>query len=290
MFEGSIVAIVTPFKDGSIDEPRFRELIQFHLENGTQGILVSGTTGESATLTVKEKERLFKIAAEEVKGRIPIMAGTGTNDTRISLHVSQMAQDTGVDALLVITPYYNKPTQQGMIEHFSYIAKRVNLPIVMYNVPGRTGINMLPETVVQLSKIKNIIGIKEATGSLKQAGQIARLVSDDFLLISGDDFTFLPLLSIGGKGVISVSANIVPDKMQKIYDLFKSGDMAGARKVHLDLMDLHSAMFFETNPIPAKTSLSLMGKLDLEFRLPLCKMKEDNLNRLKRVLTSYNLI
>ncbi|MDD3627515.1 MAG: 4-hydroxy-tetrahydrodipicolinate synthase [bacterium] len=290
MFEGSIVALVTPFKDGKVDEKSFLGLIDFQISNGTQGILISGTTGESATLSENEKERLFKLTADRLKGRIPFIAGTGTNDTKATLHLSQKAQEVGADALLIITPYYNKPTQQGLIEHFSYIAKRVTLPIIIYNVPGRTGISIEPSAVAELSKIKNIIGIKEATGSMKQASEIKQACPEEFVLLSGDDFTYLPFLSVGGRGIISVSANIIPDKMQKIYAEFKAGNLNEALKVHHEIYDIHKMMFTETNPIPVKTALSLMGKINLEFRLPLCEMKEENKDKLKEVLKKHKLI
>ncbi len=290
MFEGTIVALVTPFKNGKLDESALLNLIEFQISNGTDGILLSGTTGESATLTETEKGRLFKLGVEAAKGRISIIAGTGTNDTKSTLKLSQIARDAGVDALLVITPYYNKPTQEGMFKHFTYIAKRVPLPLIIYNVPGRTGISINPETVARLSKIKSIVGIKEATGSMKQATEIFKLCSKDFDLLSGDDFTFLPFLSLGGKGVISVSANIIPGKMHQLFTEFKSGNLEAARKIHNEIYDLHSAMFIETNPIPVKTSLGLMGKLDTEFKLPLCEMTPENLEKLKVVLKEYNLI
>ncbi|HDS08644.1 MAG TPA: 4-hydroxy-tetrahydrodipicolinate synthase [Firmicutes bacterium] len=290
MFEGSIVALVTPFKEGKVDEESFLNLIDFQVAGGTQGILISGTTGESATLSDNEKERLFKLTVERLRGKIPFIAGTGTNDTKTTLHLSQKAQEIGADGLLVITPYYNKPTQQGLIEHFSYIAKRISIPIIIYNVPGRTGVSIEPSTLAELAKIKNIIGVKEATGSMKQATEINLLCPDDFIMLSGDDFTYLPFLAAGGRGIISVSANIIPDKMQKIYSEFKEGRISEARTLHNEVFDLHKMMFMETNPIPVKTALALMNKIKPEFRLPLCQMKEENKNKLVEELKKHKLI
>jgi 4-hydroxy-tetrahydrodipicolinate synthase len=289
MFEGSIVALVTPFKDGRVDEKSFLNLLDFHLNNKTSGILISGTTGESATLSDEEKLRLFKLTVDYVKGRIPVIAGTGSNNTKKSVELTLEAEKLKVDAILAITPYYNKPTQNGLFEHFKIIAKRTSLPIIIYNVPGRTGISILPETVAKLSKFRNIVAIKEATGSMRQATEINKLC--DITLLSGDDFTLLPFLACGGNGVISVTANIIPEKMQEICDLFKTNNISKAREIHNNLFDLHSAMFIETNPIPVKTALYLMKKIEkLEFRLPLVEMSEHNLEKLKIVLKKYNLI
>lgn len=287
MFRGSIVAIVTPFRDGKIDEKAFRELIEFHIENGTDGIVPCGTTGESATLSLDEHERLIELTIEAVNKRVPVIAGTGSNNTAEAVRLTKRAKEAGADAALLITPYYNKPTQEGLYQHYKKVAEEVDIHIILYNVPGRTGVNMLPETVARLAEIKNIVGIKEATGDLKQISDVISLCPKDFLLLSGDDFTVYPTLAIGGHGVISVVANVAPRDMADLCDSFFAGDMKKANELHYRLLPLNTAMFYETNPIPVKTALSLMGKVSGEMRLPLCQMSEGNLNRLKKVMKDY---
>ena len=290
MFRGSIVAIVTPFKDGRIDEKVYRNLIEFQIENGTDGIVPCGTTGESATLSHEEHERLIELTIETVKGRVPVIAGTGSNNTAEAVRLTRHAKKAGADAALLITPYYNKPTQEGLYQHYKKVAGEVDIPIILYNVPGRTGVNMLPETVARLAEIKNIVGIKEATGDLKQISDVISLCPKEFLILSGDDFTVYPTLAVGGHGVISVVANVAPKDMAGLCDAYFAGDMKKANELHYKLLPLNAAMFYETNPIPVKTALSLMGKVSGEFRLPLCQMSEGNLNKLKKIMKDYGLI
>ncbi len=290
MFKGSIVAIVTPFKDGKIDEDAYRELIEFQIENGTSGIVPCGTTGESATLSFEEHKRMIKITVEAVKGRVPVIAGAGANNTKEAIELTQFAKEAGADATLQVVPYYNKPTQEGLYQHFVTILKEVPLPQVLYNIPSRTGVNLLPETVARLAEFKEIVAIKEASGDLVQMAKIMNLVGDKITLLSGDDNLTLPVLSIGGKGVISVIANIVPKETAQMISLWEKGEVEKARELYLKLLPLCQAMFYETNPIPVKTALSLMGKIKGELRLPLCPMSKENLERLKKVLRQYDLI
>src|SRR3990170_4315577 len=290
MFKGSFVAIVTPFKDGKIDERAYADIIEFQIEEGTNGIVPCGTTGESATLSHKEHERVVELTVEIANKRVPVIAGTGSNSTSEAIMLTRHAKDAGADAALLITPYYNKPTQEGLYQHYKAIAESVNIPQFQYNVPGRTGVNMLPETVARLSKIKNIIGIKEATGDMRQASDVIALCGDDFIVLSGDDFTTFPLLTIGGKGVISVTANVAPRDVANMCNEYFSGNLKKAREIHYKMRPLNDAMFYETNPIPVKTALSLMGKVSGEMRLPLCQMSEKNLERLKGVMKGYGLI
>ncbi|NIQ00054.1 MAG: 4-hydroxy-tetrahydrodipicolinate synthase [Nitrospinaceae bacterium] len=291
MFKGSLVAIVTPFKDGRVDEQAFRDLLQFHIENGTHGVVPCGTTGESATLTNEEHHQVISIAVEVCKDKISVLAGTGSNSTREAIEMTQFAQKAGADGALLITPYYNKPTQQGMYEHFMAVAKETDLPIILYNVPGRTSVNMLPDTVARLNADqKNIIGIKEASGSLNQISEVIDQCGEDFVLLSGDDGLLWPILAIGGQGVISVSANLVPEKMALLCDRATHRDMDGASSLHYELLALNEAMFIETSPVPVKTALSLMGKISGEVRPPLAHMSEEHLTQLKAILRQYDLI
>ncbi len=290
MFSGSIVAIVTPFKDGQVDEEAYRELIEFQIANGTRAIVPCGTTGESATLNVEEHARVIDIALEAVNKRVPVIAGTGGNSTSEAIELTAHAKKVGADASLQVTPYYNKPTQEGLYQHFKAIAKAVALPQVLYNVPGRTGVNMLPETVARLAELPEVVAIKEASGNLGQMAEIVRLAGAKITLLSGDDNVTLPALSLGGKGVISVVANIVPRDSADLIKAWEEGRVDDAKALFYKLFPLCQAMFFETNPIPVKTSLALMGKIQDEMRLPLCPMSPGNLDRLKKALTDYGLI
>ncbi|MGC9109376.1 MAG: 4-hydroxy-tetrahydrodipicolinate synthase [Caldimicrobium sp.] len=290
--KGSIVALVTPFKDGKIDEESIRNLIRWHLKEGTHGILVSGTTGESATLSKEEKKRLFEIALEEAKGKVPLIAGTGTNDTKKTLELTKMAEELGMDACLLVTPYYNKPTQKGLYEHYKYIATQVNIPIILYNVPGRTGVNLLPETTAKLSEIENIVAIKEACGDLKQVTELKLRCKADFVILSGDDFTAYPTIALGGKGVISVAANVMPKEMAELMEAALNGNYEQALKLHLYLYPLFKVLFIETNPVPAKEALYLMGMINSpEVRLPLSGLSEASFQQLKTILReTYKLV
>lgn len=290
-FTGAFTALVTPFRNGAIDEERYRALIEWQLEQGIDGLVPCGTTGESATLTHEEHRDVIRICIDQVKGRVPIIAGAGSNNTREAVDLTRFAKEAGADAALHITPYYNKPTQEGLYLHFKAISAEVDMPIFVYNVPGRTGTNICPETLARLKRdIPSIVGVKEATGNLIQVSEILEYCGPDFQVLSGDDFTVLPLLSVGGCGVISVTSNIVPGKMAELCRAFRMGDMATARRLHFELSPLNRAMFLESNPIPVKTALSMMGKVELEMRLPMCPLQQVNQNRLRDILAAASLI
>ncbi len=292
MFKGSIVAIVTPFrKNEEIDNDKLGEMINWHIKNKTDAILVCGTTGESATLSHEEHKRVVKIAVEAAGGKIPIIAGAGSNSTKEALDLTIYAEKIGAAAALVITPYYNKPTQEGMYQHFKKISQEVNIPVIIYNVPGRTGINIRPETVARIYKdCKNVIGIKEASCNLDQITRLASLVDSKFVLLSGSDELTIPILSVGGSGVVSVVANIAPKETHTMVSEYFAGHHDKARKIQLELYALIKALFLETNPIPVKTALGLMGMVDPVLRLPLYKMSEANRDKLKKILKQYELI
>jgi 4-hydroxy-tetrahydrodipicolinate synthase len=290
MFSGSIVALVTPFKNGNFDEKAYGNLIEWHIAQGTRGIVPCGTTGEASTLNYDEHCRVIEVAVKTANKRIPVIAGTGANATYEAIDITTKAKKLGADGALLVTPYYNKPTQEGLYRHYKAVADAVDIPIVLYNVPGRTAVNMLPATVVRLAECKNIVAIKEATGDLKQVSELIRLCGDRIVVISGDDFTTLPLLALGGKGVISVTGNIIPGDMAEMCNAWDRGDMARARELHFKLEPLNAAMFIETNPIPVKTALALMGKISEEFRLPLCEMSPANKEKLTGVLKSAGII
>ncbi len=290
MFRGSMVAIVTPFKNGKIDEKALGDLIEFQIKSGTDVIVPCGTTGESATLSHEEHHRVVEFTVKTVNKRVPVVAGAGSNSTSETIDLANYAKKAGADGVLLITPYYNKPTQEGLFLHFKRVTESVDIPIILYNVPGRTSVNMLPATVARLRAFKNIVGIKEATGDMKQVSELIRLCGRDFDVISGDDFTTLPLLCLGGTGAISVTANIAPADAAAMFDAFFAGKREEALKYHYKLEPLHGPMFIETNPIPVKTSLALMGKIAEEFRLPLCPMADANKDKLKRALKDYGLI
>ena len=291
MFRGSIVAIVTPFENGKVDEEKLRELIDFQIKNGTRGIVPCGTTGESATLNFDEHEKVIEITIEQVKKRVPVIAGTGSNSTEEAIMLTKQAANSGADASLQVSPYYNRPTQRGLYEHFKAIAQSVKIPIILYNIAGRTGVNIEPETIAKLSQdCKNIVAVKEASGSLDQMSRIKQLCPKDFDLISGDDGLTLPVLSIGGIGIISVVANIVPRDVADLVLAFEKGDIKGARELHYKLLPLIKAVFLETNPIPVKTAMGLLGMCEPELRLPMCSMSEGNLEKLKKALKEYGLL
>jgi len=290
MFKGSMVAVITPFRDGQVDFEALGGLIDWHIAQGTDAIVPCGTTGEAATLSYDEHTAVVKFTVEKVAKRVPVIAGSGSNSTDETIMLTRQAKAAGADASLLITPYYNKPTQEGLYRHFKAVADDVDIPMIVYNVPGRTSVNMLPATVARCSQIKNIVGIKEATANLQQISEIIALCGEDFSVLSGDDFTVLPTLAIGGHGVISVSANCAPADMAGLCDAWFAGDIAKAKALHYKLQPLNEAMFFETNPIPVKTALGLMGKCEPEFRLPLCPMSDANRERLAHVMKKYGLI
>lgn len=289
MFKGSIVAIVTPMKNGKVDEKALRDLVEFQIQNGTDGIVPCGTTGESATLSYEEHCQVIDIVIDQTQKRVPVIAGTGSNSTHETIYLTEHAKKAGADCALIITPYYNKPTQEGLYQHFKAVAEAVDIPIILYNVPGRTAVNMLPETVIRLSKIGNIVGVKEASGSLDQATEILSNVDKDFALLSGEDSLSFPLFCIGAKGVISVATNIVPSMMADMWDSFDRGDFLRAREIHMKLFPLFKAIFFETNPIPVKKAVYLMGMIEDEIRLPLVTMTKTNEDKLRKVLVDLEL-
>ena len=291
MLQGSYVALVTPFKHGSIDWNALEGLIQYHLDEGTNGILLLGTTAETAALAQDEKDTLLRFALQKIDGKVPVMIGTGTNNLSQTLVNTQKAKDLEADYALIITPYYIKPTQNGMYEYFKQIANAVDIPIVIYNVPGRTGVNIAAETVVKLAQdCKNIIGVKEASGNVVQATKIIRDAPAGFALMCGEDALNLPLMAIGAKGCISVTANVAPKLMSEHIASCLKGDFATAAKQHRDLALLNELMFIETNPIPAKEALCLMGKIEAEFRSPICRLQAHNLTLLSAGLKTYKLI
>jgi len=290
MFGGAIVAIVTPFRNGKVDEQALRKLIEEQIAAGTDGIAPCGTTGESTTLSHEEHDRVIEITIDAVRKRIPVIAGTGSNSTAEALRLTRHAWEAGADGALLVCPYYNRPTQEGLYQHYRTIAEEVPIPIIIYNIPGRTGTNLLPETLARLAEIKNIVGVKEASGSLKQMSDVIQLCGLDFDVISGDDIFTLPLLAIGGKGVISVISNVVPADMAKMVDVFAAGDLEQARALHYRMAPLIDVLFIETNPIPVKAALAMMGKIEYELRLPLCRMSEKNEGTLKKVMQDYGLI
>jgi 4-hydroxy-tetrahydrodipicolinate synthase len=290
MFKGSLVPIVTPFKNGKLDEKVYADLIEWHISQGTHGIVPCGTTGEASTLDFDEHYRVIEVAVEAANKRIPVIAGTGANATDEAVFITKKAKELGVDGALIVTPYYNKPTQEGLYLHFKAIAESVDIPIILYNVPGRTAVNMLPATVARLLEFRNIIGLKEATGDMRQASDLIRLCGDRLALYSGDDFTTFTMLSLGGKGVISVTANIVPKDVAEMWNSWDKGNIDKARELHYKLEPLNAAMFIETNPIPVKTALAMMGKMDENFRLPLCSMSAAAKEKLRAVLKDAGLV
>ena len=290
IFEGCGTAIVTPFTDTGVNFEEFRKLIEFQIENEVDAIVVCGTTGEASTMTEEEKKETIKFAINAVNGRTKVIVGTGSNNTKSAIEMSKFAEEAGADGILVVTPYYNKTTQRGLIAHYTEIANAVSLPIIMYSVPGRTGVNILPETCKELSKIENIVAIKEASGNLSQVAKIASLCRDDLTIYSGNDDQIIPVLSLGGKGVISVLSNIMPkythDMTQKYFD----GNVKEATKMQLDVIDLTDALFVEVNPIPVKHSLNLMGYNFGTPRLPSVELSDKNKELMEEVMKKHNLI
>jgi len=290
MFAGSLVAIVTPFKNGRVDERALVDLIEFQIANGTDGIVPCGTTGESATLTHDEHNQVIRLTIEAVRRRVPVIAGTGSNSTAEAIALTKHAQQAGADGALLITPYYNKPTQEGLFRHYKAIAEAVELPLVLYNIPGRTSVNMHAATVARLASIKNIVAIKEGSASLQQVSEIVQACGERITVLSGDDPLTLPMMAIGAKGVITVTANIVPRDMAAMVDAFAGGKLDEAMRLHYKLSPLFTALFYETNPIPVKEALAMMGKIQPELRLPLCPLSADNRDKLARALKDYGLI
>ena len=291
IFTGSGVAIVTPFnEDETINYPELKKLIEFQIENGTDAIIICGTTGEASTLTDEEQIDCVRYAVEVVNKRIPVIAGAGSNHTAHAIELAQGCEKAGADAVLLVTPYYNKTTQKGLIKHYKMIAESINIPIILYNVPSRTGLNITPKTCYELSKIKNIVAIKEASGNISQVAEIAALCGPDFDIYSGNDDQVLPLLSLGGKGVISVLANVAPRDTHDMVMSYLEGDSKRATKLQLDTLNLINALFCETNPIPIKAAVNLMGFNAGKCKMPLCSMEDKNFERLKEAMKDYGLI
>ncbi|MEJ2469691.1 MAG: 4-hydroxy-tetrahydrodipicolinate synthase [Desulfuromonadales bacterium] len=291
MFSGSMVAIVTPFdRQGRFVEESYRQLIEFQIENGTDVIVPCGTTGESATLDFEEHAYVIKVCIEQVNKRIPVVAGTGANNTAEAIHLSKNAKAMGADGLLLVCPYYNKPSQEGIFQHYRTLAETVALPQILYNVPGRTGVNMSAETTARLAAFDHIVAIKEASGDLTQVSQILANAGDRIDVLSGDDFLTFPMMACGAKGVISVSANAIPGRVKAMVSAVQNGDFLTAQRLHLELLEFHTAMFIESNPVPVKTTLALMGKIEANIRLPLVNMGDETLEKLKTILQKYALI
>jgi len=289
-FKGSYVAMVTPFRNGQLDEAGIRSLVDFHLENGTHGIVACGTTGESATLSHEEHDRVIEIVIEQVAGRIPVIAGSGSNSTAEAVRRTRFAEKAGADGALLVAPYYNKPTQEGLYQHFKAIAESADIPIVLYNVPGRTVISIQADTIARLAEIPNIVGVKEATGNISNTCEIISKVPKDFIVLSGDDFVTLPMMAMGAVGTISVTANVAPADVAEMCQAQLDGDRERALRLHYKMWELNHMMFVETNPIPAKATLALMGRLKLEYRLPLCPPSAANMKKLEAFAKSYGLI
>ncbi|HOF03218.1 MAG TPA: 4-hydroxy-tetrahydrodipicolinate synthase [Atribacterota bacterium] len=292
MFSGSIVAMITPFNEhNQIDGEGIRKLVEFHIKNGTDAIVPCGTTGESPTLTHDEHKKVIELTIKAVAGRVPVIAGTGSNSTAEAIDLTSYAREAGADGVLLVIPYYNKPTQKGLYTHFRAIAEQVDIPAVIYNIPSRAGVNLLPSTLAELAELKNIVAVKEASGNLEQMAEIMYLCGDKITLLSGDDKIILPVLSIGGKGVISVVANIIPDKVSMMVNTYLKGNYQEALEMfQKTVYPMSRSMFYETNPIPVKTAARLMGLPAGNLRLPLVDMEEGNFNRLKEDLNKFKLL
>jgi len=291
MFKGSIVALVTPFKNGKVDEKKLEELIEFQIKHGTSGVVPCGTTGESATLSFAEHERVIEITIQVVNKRVPVIAGTGSNSTEEAIMLTAHAEKMGADASLQVSPYYNRPTQRGLYEHFKAIAGAVSFEIMLYNIAGRTGVNIEPETICKLAHdCKNITCVKEASGSLDQMSRIRSLCPPGFILMSGDDSLTLPVMSIGGTGIVSVVANIAPRDVANMVAEFEKGNIKKAQGLHFKLLPLTKAMFIETNPIPIKAAMGMLGMCEPDLRLPMCAPSPENIEKIRKALKEYGLL
>ncbi|MGG7176255.1 4-hydroxy-tetrahydrodipicolinate synthase [Clostridium paraputrificum] len=290
IFEGSGVAIVTPFSENGVNYEKLKELLEWHVKEGTDAIVICGTTGEATTMTDAEKKETIKFTVDVINKRIPVIAGTGSNNTEAAIEMSKFAESVGVDGLLVITPYYNKTNSRGLIKHFETINDSVNTPIILYNVPGRTGVNITPNDLIELSKLSNVVAVKEASGNISQIAQIKALCGDNLDIYSGNDDQIVPIMSLGGKGVISVLANIIPNKVHRMAKAYLEGNVQEALNLQLDNLRLSNTLFIETNPIPVKVALNLMGKEVGPLRLPLFDMEPKNEALLKSTLEDYKLI
>jgi len=290
MFEGVMTALITPFRDGEVDEPALRGLVERQIEAGVDGLVPCGSTGESATLSHEEHNRVVEITIDAAAGRVPVVAGTGSNSTAEAIALTAHAKEAGASGALLLSPYYNKPTQEGIYEHYAAVARETGLPLVIYNIPGRTASNIAPETIGRLAQLEHIVGIKEASGDLDQMSHVVAACPEDFAVLSGDDSLTLPLMSVGGKGVISTSSNVAPSQMAALVRTFAAGDAAGARALHHELLPLFDALFCETNPIPVKAACAALGWCDGEIRLPMTPITAPNLERLKVVLKDLGIL
>jgi 4-hydroxy-tetrahydrodipicolinate synthase len=289
MFTGSMVALVTPFKNGQVDWQSLEGLIEFHMQNGTHGIVPCGTTGESATLSHQEHDEVIRTVIKRVNKRVPVIAGTGSNSTDEAVRLTREAEKSGADGALMISPYYNRPTQEGIYQHYKKVASEVGIPIIIYNIPGRTGSKIEPETLARLAEISNVAGVKEATGSVDQAIDVIRLCGDRLAVYSGEDSLIYSLMALGGKGVISTVANVAPKQTAQLTEACLKGDWEKGRAIQFKLIPLIRALFIETNPIPVKTALALMGKLSGELRLPMTPMTEGNVKKLSQTMVDFGL-
>ncbi len=290
MFKGSIVALITPFKEGEVDYEALGKLIDFHIDNGTDAVLVCGTTGESPTLTFEEHDKVVEFAVKHAEGRIKIIAGTGANATHEAVHLTAHAKEVGADGALLVVPYYNKPTQEGIYRHFSAVAEEVDIPIIIYNIPSRTGVEISVDTMYRLvSDYPNVVGSKESTPNMDRISEIHKRLGDNFSILSGDDSLTLPMMALGAKGVISVANNILPKEIKELTTSALKGDFERAREIHYLLHDLFKVLFVETNPIPIKTACWMLGMCEKEFRLPMCEMKPENEAKLREALKKLNL-
>lgn len=290
IFEGSGVALVTPFTNDGVNYDKLKEILEWHVKEGTDSIIICGTTGEATTMTLEEKKEVIKFTVEVINGRIPVIAGTGSNNTKAAIEMSKYAESVGVDAILVITPYYNKTNNKGLIKHFEAVNNAVNIPIIVYNVPSRTGMNVSPSTLKELSKLKNIVAVKEASGNLSQVAEIKAICGDSIDIYSGNDDQIIPIMSLGGKGVISVLANVIPKEVHNMTRMYLDSKCHEASKIQIDTLELANSLFLETNPIPVKTALNLMGFEVGPLRLPLYEMDEKLKNKLEDTLKKYKLM
>jgi 4-hydroxy-tetrahydrodipicolinate synthase len=290
MFHGAFSALITPFRDGAVDEPALRDLVEWQIQSGIDGLVPCGSTGESATLTHAEHEQVIKLVVDQARRRVPVVAGTGSNSTAEAIRLTKFAREVHADGALLISPYYNKPTQEGIYKHYKMIGASVDLPLIVYNIPGRTGSNILPETFARMCEIKQVVGIKEASGSIDQCSDILKLCGDRLTMLSGDDSFTLPLMGLGAKGVISVVTNVMPREMHDLAAAALAGDFARARQIHFSMLPLMRALFTETNPIPVKRACAFMGKCSNEMRMPLLPMSAGPADKLRSVMKEMRLV
>lgn len=290
MFAGVLTALVTPFRDGAVDERALTELVEIQIAAGVDGVVPCGSTGEAATLSHAEHQRVVEVAVAAARGRVHVLAGTGSNNTVEAIQLTQHAKDAGADGALLISPYYNRPTQDGIVAHYAEIARRTSFPLVVYNIPGRTGSNILPSTIARLAEVDQIVGVKESCGDLNQISHVIASVPDSFAVLAGDDWATLPMLALGGKGVISTIGNVAPGEVVDLVRAFRAGDIERARSVHYRLQPLVDALFCESNPIPVKAALAMRGLIHEELRLPLLPISNGNRERLQAVLKELGLL